>query len=169
MSRKIEKLRPGTCYHIHNRGNNGGTVFFRRSNCRYFLRLFDQYVRPVSDVYAWCLTENEFHFLLRTKSLEQMKASERSYATVVEVKTLSASYQFSHLLNSYTQAVNRQMRRTGSLFEKPFRRKAIGSQMEFESCLSRFRQMAANSAYGYDSLAFLNKNESGTANKSSTC
>jgi len=168
MSRNIEKLQPDTCYYIHNGGNNSETVFFRRSNYRYFLQLFEKYILPVSEVYAWCLTPNEFHFLLRTKSHEEMRKSVRSYATVTEVKTLGASYQFSHLLNSYSQAVNRQMRRTGCLFAKPFGRKIISSDAEFQSCLSHLQKMAKHSDYGYHSMDTSIKTKSTPPAKPST-
>jgi REP-associated tyrosine transposase len=38
---------------------------------------------------------------------------------------LNASKQSGHLFNSYAQAINKELKRTGSLFESPFERKRI--------------------------------------------
>ncbi|WP_449401218.1 transposase [Chryseobacterium wanjuense] len=47
------------------------------------------------------------------------------FSTINKPKSIDPSRQFSHFFNAYTQAVNKQYCRTGSLFEKPFERKKI--------------------------------------------
>jgi REP element-mobilizing transposase RayT len=102
---KIEKIEPERYYHIYNRGNNEGAIFFDEENYTYFLVLVKKYLLPISYIYAYCLLKNHFHILLRVKK---------------DVENTSQS--FSNLFNAYTKAINKKYNRTGSLFEKPFKR-----------------------------------------------
>ncbi len=54
-------LEKGNYYHIYNRGNNGIDVFFDSESYYHFLRLFDRYISPIAETYAWCLLKNHFH------------------------------------------------------------------------------------------------------------
>jgi len=66
-------LQPGCIYHIFNRGNNRDILFIEERNYQYFLRLYRKYVEPVAATYAYCLIPNHFHFLIRTRTLEEQK------------------------------------------------------------------------------------------------
>ena len=125
---KIEVLEQGSYYHIYNRGNNGDRIFFEDANYSYFLQLYQKYISPVAITLAWCLMKNHFHFLVFLKEEKDLNPSDFKYSTRTEVAVLDPSRQFSHFFNSYTQAVNKKYSRTGSLFEKPFRRKKITSE-----------------------------------------
>ena len=125
---KIEVLERGNYYHIYNRGNNGGRIFFEEANYFYFLQLYQKYICPVADNYGWCLMRNHFHLLVYLKEEKEISKSDFRYSTKSEVSVIDPSRQFSHLFNSYTQAVNKKYSRTGSLFEKPFKRKRITSE-----------------------------------------
>jgi REP element-mobilizing transposase RayT len=61
---RTEVLSPGNYYHIYNRGNNGEPLFFEEENYIYFLKLYDKYISPIAETYAWCLMKNHFHFLV---------------------------------------------------------------------------------------------------------
>ena len=106
------KLRPGRYYHIFNRGNNGEDLFREERNYRYFLKKYAYHIEPVAQTFAYCLLENHFHLLVR-------------------VKAGTASQQFSNLFNGYTKSVNRAWGRTGNLFQRPFKRKAVASDEYF--------------------------------------
>ena len=121
-------LVPGNYYHIYNRGNNGIDIFFDNGNYEYFLKLYQQYIYPIAETYAWCLMKNHFHFLVYIRSENEIKKEALEYSTVEKPKILDASKQFGHLFNAYTQAINKKYNRTGSLFEKPFERKRIDSE-----------------------------------------
>ncbi len=125
MNYKPENLVPGACYHIYNRGNNGGSIFFEHANYYYFLKLYQQYISPIADTLAWCLLKNHLHLLVSLKALEEIEVRKLRYSTVENPRTVNAARQFSHLFNAYTQAINKRYSRTGSLFENPFRRKSI--------------------------------------------
>lgn len=64
----IDNIEEGSFYHIYNRGNNGGDIFFDDENYNYFLKLLAKYITPVADIYAYCLMRNHFHLLVRIKS-----------------------------------------------------------------------------------------------------
>lgn len=124
---KPEPLQPGQFYHIFNRGNNSIDIFFDTDSYYHFLRLYTRYLYPVTDTYAWCLLKNHFHLLVYIRKPEEIEEHLLEYSTVDKPKVLSATHQFSHFFNAYTQAINKKFRRTGCLFEKPFGRRWIHS------------------------------------------
>ena len=113
MSITKTPLLPGNWYHIYNRGINGGRLFFENENYYFFLRQLTQHVLGVAEIYSYCLLGNHFHLLVRIhENLEKQP-----------------HLGFSHFFNSYTQAINKLFNRTGGLFERPFRRKLIESEI----------------------------------------
>ncbi len=130
---KIEPLIQGNYYHIYNRGNNGIDLFIDNENYTYFLRLYEKYIDPVADTFAWCLMKNHFHLLVYLKEDVEINLKNLTYSTVEVPKKINPSKQFSHLFNAYTQAINKRYNRTGSLFEKPFERKLVSSEKYFNN------------------------------------
>lgn len=128
---KTEPLITGNFYHLYNRGNNGSDIFKENDNYLYFLSLYDKYITPVADTYAWCLMRNHFHILVYLKNENEIDTSLLSYSTVEYSKKLNPSKQFSHLFNAYSQAFNKRYSQTGSLFEKPFERKKVCTEKYF--------------------------------------
>ena len=122
---EIDEIEEGYIYHIYNRGNNSEKIFFSEENYAYFLKLLTKYIFPVADIYAYCLLNNHFHILVRIKEKNEIEINKLKFSTVEKPKEVSASRQFSHFLNAYSQAVNKKYARTGSLFEKRFERKRI--------------------------------------------
>lgn len=113
-------LQPGNFYHIYNRGINGCPVFRENDNYGYFLSLYDKYISPVAETYAWVLMGNHFHFLLRIQP--DPEGFENLQGPAIEKKI---SHHFSNLFNAYSKAFNKRYQRTGSLFEHTFRRKLV--------------------------------------------
>ena len=93
-------------------GNNGQDIFFEEMNYIYFLDLIKKYLLPVSKIYSFCLLKNHFHLLLR-----------------INDNCETSSKHFSNLFNAYTKAINKKYGRTGSLFEKPFKRIKIEDEI----------------------------------------
>ena len=127
MSQIKEPIEQGSYYHIYNRGNNRCDVFFDVDSYYYFLKLYDKYITPVADTLAWCLLKNHFHILVYIKLNHEINQDKLEFSTVEKPKVISASRQFSHLFNAYTQGINKKFNRTGSLFESRFERKKITS------------------------------------------
>lgn len=122
MTQKIKRLQPEKFYYIYNQGNNNETIFFDSGSYQFFLRQFDKYITPIADLYAYSLLPNEFHLLIYTKSVKDILFDEFKYTTVKKARALSASHQFSHFFNSFTQSTNNKFDRKGCLFNKPFKR-----------------------------------------------
>jgi putative transposase len=102
---KLETLHKDGIYHIYNRGINGENIFISDTNKQYFLKLLTKYLRDNAKVFAYCLMNNHFHLLLQ-----------------IESENDEITQALSNLFNAYAKAFNKATNRTGSLFEKHFRR-----------------------------------------------
>lgn len=113
-SKKIKTpLLPDKFYHIYNKGNNRENLFYLSSNYRLFLETYDHYMSPYIDTYAYSLLPNHFHFLIKTKDT----VSSQNHAVYGE--------QFRRMFISYSQRINFQESRSGSLFNKYYKRVEI--------------------------------------------
>ena len=141
----IEKLENGNYYHIYNHAVGGLNLFDSPDNYEYFLSLYDKYISPIAETYAWVLMPNHFHILVRIKedvvykysnsdgSIDAVRFSELKWKTTnrtasagpVCVKNVDPSKHFSHCFNAYTKYFNKRYQTWGTLFERPFRRKRI--------------------------------------------
>ena len=132
---KTEPLIQGNYYHIYNRGNNGCDLFVEDENYLYFLRLYEKYIDPIAETFAWCLMKNHFHFLVYIKTNNETDVGRLTYKTVETPKRIDPSKQFSHLFDAYSQAFNKRYKRTGSLFEKNFERKLVPNERYFKQLI----------------------------------
>jgi putative transposase len=123
---RLEPIVCGKTYHIYNCGINGCDLFRRKENYEHFLNLYDKYISPVADTFAWVLMKNHFHLLVRIKDEEYIKNLEGFR----NLRGLKLHQPFSNLFNAYTKAINKRFRRSGSLFENRFHRKLI-SDIEY--------------------------------------
>ena len=131
----IEPIEQGKYYHIYNRGINGTKLFNENENYLYFLRLYEKYIEPIAETFAWCLMGNHFHLLVYIKTTDEIIPEKLSYSTVETPKIINASKQFAHMFNSYSQSFNKKYRRTGGLFETPFERKNVNNMTYFRTLI----------------------------------
>jgi putative transposase len=122
MSR-TEHLVVGKFYHLFNRGINGCDLFKEHDNYKYFIHLYEKYIDPVADTYAWVLMKNHFHFLVKIKDASDLPG----FNKMEGLGNKQVHQYFSNLFNAYTKAFNKKYKRTGSLFEKNFHRKSINN------------------------------------------
>ena len=120
------KLEFGKSYHIFNRGNNGADIFFEERNYDYFLKLYQKYITPIADTFAYCLLPNHFHFVLKIK-----KRSTLTDGSEKGLYQIDLSREFSNFFNSYSKSINKTYNRTGSLFERAFERVEVTSDRYF--------------------------------------
>jgi len=124
-------LEKGCFYHIYNHGVGGRDLFREADNYNYFIKLYDKYISPVADTYAWVLMKNHFHLLVRMKeninssSIPDLTGFEN--LSGLELKNKPPHQHFSNLFNAYSKAFNKRYNTRGALFERPFRRKRIDS------------------------------------------
>jgi len=102
---KLEVLQRDKFYHIYNKGINGCNIFNSDENKSYFLKLVSKYLTDKVSILAYCLMDNHFHFVIQIVDDEKI-----------------VSQALSNLFNAYVKAFNKQQNRTGSLFDKHFKR-----------------------------------------------
>jgi putative transposase len=110
-------------YHIFNRGNNKEIIFYNDENYAYFLKKFDHYLTNCLYVFAYCLLPNHFHFLIKVKENDAIADSDG-----IDTLHQTITEQFRRFFLSYSQSINKQEKRTGSLFQKHFKRKLIDKE-----------------------------------------
>ena len=98
-----------TFHHLYNRGANKQPIFFEKANYIYFLKRLRYYKDKYEiELLAYCLMPNHFHLFVR-----QLK------------EEFSITEFISALLNSYTKSINKNYKRSGTLFEGKTKSKQI--------------------------------------------
>ncbi|MCK5079539.1 MAG: transposase, partial [Bacteroidales bacterium] len=145
-------LECGKYYHIYNRGNNYENIFNENSDYKHFLNIYDVYISPIADTYAWCLMKNHFHILVRIKEEKEIgylnSKNSKSEDPSIKWETYNVEnpdkelikkpvpiQQFKHLFNAYSRWFNIRHNRRGSLFEKNYERKLINNQKQFTNLI----------------------------------
>ena len=122
-------LEPGHYYHIYNRGNNRENIFIEERNYRHFMQLYQKYILPVCDTFAYCLMRNHFHILVRVKEIQNQTSEVLKTSEVFTAKYVAQ--HFSNFFNSYAKSINTTYKRTGCLFENRFGRIEVDSDRYF--------------------------------------
>jgi len=128
-------LLPGEFYHLFNRANTQGEKLFpQERNYRYFLQKWAEYLGDSMDVLAYCLIPNHFHFLVRMKDDNQRDNTPAGGVIPSAARDNTPSRgvipipeSFRRLFITYTQAINKQEQRRGSLFQEHPKRLKIES------------------------------------------
>lgn len=114
-------FEPDHIYHVYNRGNNKRKIFFNEGNYSFLLDKISKEWKEYCDILCYCLMPNHFHFMLQS--------------TMAGCDTVTLGNKPSHLqtlskaigktLSSYTQAINKQNKTTGCLFQKKTKAKCL--------------------------------------------
>jgi putative transposase len=135
-------FEPEEFYHVYNRGNNRHPIFFNERNYHFFLKKIREQLLPFSDIIAYCLMPNHFHILLRIN--DNGLKQRNSFGGSKPMQELA--YRIGILLSSYSQAINKQNKTTGSLFQQKTKAKLLyetdrGSGISyFEQCFHYIHQ-----------------------------
>jgi putative transposase len=104
MPARKDKFIGGQYYHVYNRGVNKGLVFNSEDNYRYCIQLLKKgLIDTEIGVVAFCLMPNHYHLLIRQEG------------------AVPADHRLGVVFNAYVQALNKQIGRTGALFEGRFK------------------------------------------------
>ncbi|MCF0050842.1 transposase [Dyadobacter sp. LJ53] len=143
-------------YHIYNRGNNTEKIFFQNRNYIHFLKRYDEYLSGYVDTYAYCLMPNHFHLLVRIKPLREFEVKAKGFPSKTDISKLSAgeivSELFRRFFMSYAKSVNIQEGRSGSLFQKFFRRKLVDNDIYFSRMVYYIHHQLRH--HGFDKLDY---------------
>jgi REP element-mobilizing transposase RayT len=122
-------------YHVYNRSNK--TVFHTDENYEFFIKKIDKYISPYADFLAWCLLPNHFHFLIvpNASGVEYIDEKHRN-------QTQKLAKYIGVVLSSYSQAINNQENRKGSLFAHRTIAKVLNLQDNryLENCFAYIHQ-----------------------------
>lgn len=118
-------LQHNKLYHLYTRGNNRETVFYTPENYRYFLAKLRHYLTPHLRILAWCLMPNHFHLLVQVREDADLQ---------------QCSTDLRILLSSYTRAIQKQQKRTGSLFQQHTRAKELTTEPYALTCFCYIHQ-----------------------------
>jgi len=98
----------GNYYHVYNRGCNKLPIFFHKKNYHFLIQKFiDSFEKYEIEISAYCLMPTHYHLLIKQNS------------------NIPVSKWLKTVFNGYTQAINKQENRTGTLFEGRARSKKI--------------------------------------------
>jgi REP-associated tyrosine transposase len=123
MPRRARVAVPGIPWHIIQRGNNRSACFYAEEDYhRYLYTLSDMSARFDCQVHAYVLMTNHVHLLLTPARKE------------------SASLLMKHLGQRYVQYINRQYRRSGTLWEGRFR-SCLAQQDEYVLTCYRYIEL----------------------------
>lgn len=129
MRKNQDVFLPDCFYHVFNRSNNKERLFKQPRNYQYLLNKYDQYLNPYLKTYAYCLLRNHFHFLVKVCSVEEFSLL-HPQTEIVDIHKVIGK-QFATLFGTYTKAINKQDRRYGNLFQRPYKRKQIENETHF--------------------------------------
>lgn len=116
------EIEEGSCYHVYNRGNNKGLIFFSERDYEKFLEKFRAFLGGSIDLYAYCLMPNHFHFFLRVN------------------KRVAFEKGIKNFFISYVKSINCKYERVGSLFQGRYKRKLVGSDTYFTRAITYIHQ-----------------------------
>ena len=117
-------------YHIYNQGNNKENLFSNDGNYLFFLQQLVKYLLPYLKFYTYCLMPNHFHLLVQVREKEEIMRIFTKLSKVSKVNFNINKFleeRFQRFFSSYSLAYNKQQGRTGSLFQKRFKRIHIDS------------------------------------------
>jgi REP-associated tyrosine transposase len=104
MSSRKAIFEKGSIFHIYNRGCDRNKIFFEEDNYIFLLKKIKHYTLKFNmAVIAYCLMPNHYHLMLR-----------QNYE-------IQINKYVQHIFNSYTKAINKKYKRSGTLFEGKFK------------------------------------------------
>jgi len=120
MPARHQEFQAGEYYHVYNRGINGQKIFLETENYLYFLKLLNKYRKLfMMNIIAYCLMPTHFHFMVQPTVANNLSDFMRRFLT------------------SYVQAINKRLKRHGSLFPERFKHKHVYSE-RYQILLCRY-------------------------------
>jgi REP element-mobilizing transposase RayT len=141
-------LEPNCVYHIFAHAVHANDFFYDEENKRFFLEKWKYFSKGFFKTYAYCLLSNHFHFAVqveKTETLIETIQTQRNLrliskldaslelASSLEIITTSdlpkiISKQINNFLSSYTQSLNKQRKRKGTLVRERFGRLKVDNR-----------------------------------------
>lgn len=113
------KFQPENFYHVYNQGNDRQPIFLCEDDYQTFLNYCIKLVLPVSDMIAYSLMPNHFHF--------QLSASDKCYQEIKQGDLIldPLTNALRKLLSGYARIFNSRYGRSGNLFRQRTKAKCL--------------------------------------------
>jgi REP element-mobilizing transposase RayT len=130
-TRLLAEFSEENYYHVICKCIEGKKFFYNDGNRFRFLKRYDDLLNDFADTYAYTLMDNHVHWLIKTKSEEDIRAHLRTIKSTRTQKSFlddNCSFhelleqQFNRLFISYSLSLNKSRNTTGHLFSRPFKR-----------------------------------------------
>ena len=128
-------------YHIYNRSFNKSKVYFRDENYSFFLDKI-QSLTKYCEILAYCLMPDHFHLLVFIPQNSEATTL-ANQGGLINMQVLSR--KIGTILSSYTQAINKQEHRSGSLFQPKTKAKPVESFQHSLICFHYIHQNPSKS------------------------
>lgn len=129
MSTTREPFEPENWYNVFNHVRGNDKLFETNSDYKIFLELVLKYIKPVAEIYAYCLMPNHFHFLVRFKEVEIPKSFKKKDVSDY------LSHQWGNVQNTYSKKKNYRTGKRGGLFCQSINRNLITSEEYLQMCI----------------------------------
>lgn len=151
----LADFEENSIYHLYNRTNNKDLLFITDENRVFFLKRYKELLAPFTDTYCWCLLPNHFHLLIRIKyetdiktylqqtPIEELTVTEKKFLEGRIILSELIEQSFKRFFQSYALAFNKQHKRKGNLFYKPFKRVLIDKDSQFTMAIIYIHANAA--------------------------
>jgi putative transposase len=119
---------------------SGTDLFIEAKDYWNFMKRYSKYFSPYFETYAYCLIPNHFHFLVKVRSEEEVKAAIVNEDTTAANNYLSGTSdlnsfienQFSRCFSGLSMKYNNTHNRVGPLFKQGIKRVALNKYRTFK-------------------------------------
>jgi hypothetical protein len=154
----MQSVEPDKIYYFCNYTNAQNKLFYAEKDYFDFLKKYADHLVPILDTYAYCLLPNQFHWLVKIKSeneiFDYLKVNNRipeetlnfqqyknlsstTGGLVANIFSLTISKQFSLFFNAYTLLWQKHFSKRESLFENAIKKlEILNSQQVKDTLLS---------------------------------
>lgn len=150
MDIRNQPLLPGNIYHLFNCGVGYEKIFRTNENYLFFIEKISKYILPVCDILAYCLLPDHFHLMIKVKPEQELT----TFAKTIKKEKINLpaiiSEQFSNCFNSYTKSYNKVFKRHGKLFDLPFKRIEVSSDIYYTVLIAYIHRNPVHHGYVKD-------------------
>lgn len=133
-------FEPDAFYHVFNQGNDRQRIFHNRENYLYFIKKVKRELAMHCHIIAYCLMPNHYHLLIMTPENNELVQSGFGRMQVLTRK-------IGTLQSSYTRALNKQNKSSGSVFRQKAKAKILETPDYQFACFHYIHQNPLRSGF----------------------
>lgn len=130
-------IEPENFYHIYNRSFNKTFIFYKPANYIYFIKKLGG-LTGYCDILAYCLMPDHFHLLVYINKDSEACTRLTAPSGLTGMQTLVR--KIGTIQSSYTQAINKQEAKNGSLFQPKSKAKELDKEYQAFICFHYIHQ-----------------------------